>query len=123
MTILSIPNTGYKVGTCGWLAKGLQDGSIKIQPGTSKSGKGGLWLYADGKQDCLAIFNEFDMSDFGLSGQQKFMVVCQEFCSRFPLTRAAEEYLISAAQEWCDQANELRENDRCKMPKIAIVNA
>ena len=118
MTTISIPNTGYKVGTCGWLAKGLADGSVNIQPGTTKAGKGGLWLHAEGKQGCLAIFNEYDLSEMELRGANQFCVVSQDFCGSFPLTDSAEEYLRAAAQDWCDAANELRENDVPDMPRL-----
>ena len=118
MTTISIPSTGYKIGTCGWLAKGLASGSIKIQPGTTKTGKGGLWLHADGKQGCLAIFNEYDLTEMEFCGANQFCVVSEDFCGSFPLTDSADKYLREAAQNWCDAANELREDDVPDMPRL-----
>ena len=120
-TTVSIPNTGYKTGTCGWLAKGLADGSIKIAPGTTKGGKGGLWLHADGKQGCLAIFNEYDLDPDSFSDAHSFAVVASDFCGSFPLTDSASEYLRCAAEEWCEAANAARENDvPADMPRLVV---
>lgn len=122
MTTISIPNTGYTTGTCGWLAKGLQDGTIEIKPGTSKSGKGGLWLWYGAKGHCLAIFNEYDLSDDVYPNAEQFAVIAEGFCGEIPLTPAAEQYLRAAAQEWCDVANESRDSDAVNsdMPRLVI---
>jgi len=120
-TQISIPNTGFKVGTCGWLAKGLADGTIRIEPGTTKTGKGGLWLHAGSEQGCLAIFNEFDLDEFYTPHPNRFAVAEEGFAGDFPLTESAKDYLRAAASEWCDAANELRESDgKTEMPRLTI---
>jgi hypothetical protein len=121
MINISIPNTGYKTGTCGWLAAGLANGSIKIQPGVTKTGKGGLWIHFDGKQGCLAIFNQYNLTNDEFLGAESFHIPDEDFAGAFPLTKAAEEYLRCAAQEWCDAANSERENDTAsEMPRLVI---
>ncbi len=117
----SIPNTGYKDGTCGWLASGLSDGSITIRPGTTKGGAGGLWIKSPIGEGCLAIFNEFDLTDDLLRDCNRFDVVTLGFAGDLPLTKAASQYLREIAQQWCDAANELREEAPEKMPTFAIV--
>jgi len=108
------------VGTCGWIAKGLASGSIKIDTGTTKSGKGGLWLQFENKSHCLAIFNEYDLRPRDIPDSAKFDVVCEDFCGTIPLTKAAEAYLNKAAQEWCNSANEIRESDAADMPRLVV---
>lgn len=121
MTTFSIPNTGYKTGTCGWLATGLADGSITIYPATSKSGKGGLWIKTPIGNECLAIFNEFDLTEEQMCRARRFGVITQGFCDTLPLTEAASKYLWEVAKQWCDAANALRENDVPeKMPTLVI---
>ena len=121
MANFSIPNTGYTIGTCGWLAKGLADGTITIRPGTTKGGKGGLWLHCGEQQGCLAIFNEFDLTQEDYRDADRFCVVDEDFAGRFPLTNACENYLRDAAEDWCDAANGLRENDSPeKMPTLSV---
>ncbi len=118
----SIPKTGYKVGTCGWLASGLADGSIRIAPGTTKSGKGGLWIHTPLGSECLAIFNEFGLSEDEFRGANRFSVVAQEFCDSLPLTESATKYLQAIASDWCEVANSDREADGVdSLPKFAIV--
>ena len=41
---IRIERKGKKQGTIGWLAKGLEDGSITIAEGITGTGKHGLWL-------------------------------------------------------------------------------
>jgi|GEM_PF-4502254 len=107
-TISMIPNNGYKTGTCGWLAKGLHEGSIKIAPGKTTTGKGALWIMCDNKCYCLAIFNEFDIEELCY---RKFTTCCEDFAGVLPLTKSADKYLRAAADEWCENANNDRELD------------
>ena len=121
MTNFSIPNTGYKVGTCGWLAAGLAAGTITIYPATSKSGKGGLWLKTPVGSECLAIFNEYDLTEEQMCNARRFGVVSMGFCDSLPLTAAASRYLHEVAKQWSDAANEFRENDAPEtMPTVVI---
>lgn len=120
MTTIQIPANGWKIGTCGWLANGLADGTITVSPGTSKSGKGGLWITTPVGSDCLAIFNQWDAND---AKYQNFAVLDDEygFCSDIALTDAAREYLLDVAKEWCESANSERdEDDASVLPKLVI---
>lgn len=120
MTTIQIPANGWKVGTCGWLASGLSDGTITISPGTSKSGKGGLWIKTPAGSDCLAIFNQWDAND---SRYQKFVILNDEsgFCSDVPLTEAARNYVEEIASDWCEAANSERdEDDASVLPKLVV---
>lgn len=126
-TTVTIPACGWSVGTCGWLAAGLADGSITISAGTSKSGKGGLWLHwANGQQQgCLAIWDEYDLGPRTYEGGNKFDVYHGDFEVGFagacPLTPAARQFLVDAASAWCDEANARREADEAPMPQVRIV--
>jgi hypothetical protein len=122
----SVPACGWNVGTCGWLASGLTDGSISIKPGTTSGGRPGLWVYWGGdKQGCLAIWNEFGLTEEECRGADRFALYHGAgglgFAGGLPLTPAAERVLRTMAQLWCEEANDRRLNDICSgMPVIEV---
>ena len=123
-TTITVPACGWKMGTCGWLAAGLADGSIRVAPGTTRKGGGGLWIYWTQKdaehQGCLAIWNEFNLTDSECSGAESFAPPCNDFAGTCPLTPAAERFLLQLTRDWCDEANTRRANDEAEMPVVEI---
>ena len=112
----SIPNIGLKIGTCGWLAAGLSDGSITIKPGKTSKGKPGLWINAKNIGDeLLAIWNPYDLTNADVPNSLSFQNAVGDdffnFGKNIPLTDAAQSYLSAIAGEWCDKQNELRSAD------------
>jgi hypothetical protein len=121
---ISIPATGYKDGTCGWLAKGLADRSIVIATGRTTKGKHGLWIHHGDDQGCLALFNEFDLDRREFHDAHTFRPCEEGFAGDFPLTSACETYLREIAQEWCDAANAARESDsEAVMPQLVVAKS
>lgn len=107
---IRIPNLGERVGCCGWLAKGLADGSITIKPGknTSRSAPG-LWIHFGDRQQVLALFNPYGLSDHECANSERCFTTDQapgvlECCHSF--THAAWDFLMDIAQQWCDAQNE-----------------
>ena len=124
-TTLTVPASGGTVGTCGWRAAGLADGTIRVAPGASRDGSGGLWLHGGGdKQGCLAIWNEYGLTDNECGGAEAFAPYCGDYGTGFagscPLTPAAERFLLTLARDWCDEANTRRANDDAVMPVVKI---
>lgn len=48
---IKIKKCGNTRGTIGWLARGLENGSLKITEGKRKNGKHGLWLTEHGPEN------------------------------------------------------------------------
>lgn len=113
---IKIPNIGKRDGTCGWLATGLASGTIKIETGKCKAPKSnpGLWLKFDGREQVLALFNPFDLTNAECEGSERCLTSDQ---ADFILTRnhsftsACWASLMDIAQNWCDEQNATFEND------------
>jgi hypothetical protein len=107
---INIKSIGYNVGTIGWLAKGLESGSLKLEDGELKSnGNHGLWLKGE-RQQFLAAFNFY-----GFDRLENFEIKYEiaEAEQRDPIwTNAAWDKLMEIAQNWCDEQNEIRKNDK-----------
>jgi photosystem II stability/assembly factor-like uncharacterized protein len=107
-----IAKRGWKQGTSGWLAEGLQEGSITIGEGTTTAGKHGLFLRATEGTQTLAVFDPEDYD-----GRYAPLTVAEEGLSegmtsnKLHLTPAVVVALHALAQDWCDQQNAARDND------------
>lgn len=119
---IKIKKLGVTQGTVGWLAAGLENGSIRIIESTIKgNGNHGLWLkvYSDGIDNAshesmsqfLAAFNQFGLKP-GEYRNACMYELCDDFVDRDYLwTDAAWQTLMSLATNWCDLRNELISNE------------
>jgi hypothetical protein len=134
---IKIKKIGYKVGTVGWLATGIADGSIKIHEGISKEkGKHGLWLKwkkignavgTDEKNHeqsmVLSIFNPYDLSLVDFADAHRYELAPRNgdiWClgDEIGCTDACWETITEITQAWVDHITAEREND--KKIKITI---
>jgi hypothetical protein len=124
---IKIKRIGYKVGTVGWLAAGLQDGSILITEGTLKSnGNHGLWLKVSGNNSVsqfLASFDRFGVGDeLHDAAQYQTADECNDHADREAIwTDAAWDTLMAIAADWCEMCNSEREADKPATLKIVHV--
>lgn len=125
---IKIKKIGYKVGTVGWFAKGIADGSIKIHESTSKtSGKHGLWMKYGGQEGIdgkihhqsmiLAIFNPYDLSLVDFANAHRYEVAPRNgdiWClgDEIGCTDACWETITEIAQAWVDHVTAEREKDK-----------
>jgi len=118
---INIVKKGHNVGTIGWLAKGLDDGSLALNEDTLKSnGHHGLWLDGPGLSQFLAAFNQL-----GLDGNDfvHYAIACDLTDRQTLWTNAAWGVLMDIAQQWCDQCNEAIENEDAVEIKINRVES
>lgn len=107
-----IKRIGYKVGTCGWLAEGLESGEIRLEEGLCQAGDHGLWLkFGKCQQQFLAGFNQHGLQDRSLPGATRYDVIEDERDASPLFTPACLRILMNIAKQWCDQCNEEREED------------
>lgn len=118
---VEIKNVGWREFTCGWLAKGLQSGDLRIEQGVTKRGmRPGLWLQwtRGDKQhiECLAVFNPFEFDSPENIHLARFQS-CGERDTPWggepdhPWTEAAWRMLDEIGRSWCDAMTAEREND------------
>jgi hypothetical protein len=132
---IKIKKVGNEIGTVGWLAAGIADGSIKITEGRTKSqivnniecgAKHGLWLYwGDGKQMlCLALQNAYGLTPDDFADCYKYEIIEKNgdpvwsHGDMIGCTEACWDTIIEIAQGWIDHTTEQREKD--KKVKITI---
>jgi hypothetical protein len=124
---IKIKRIGYKVGTVGWLAAGLQDSSITIIEGTLKSnGNHGLWLKVSGNNpvsQLIAAFDRFGIGDeLRDAAQYQTVDECRDHADREAIwTDAAWGTLMAIAGDWCEMCDADRDAD--KPATIKIVRA
>jgi hypothetical protein len=123
---IKIKKIGYKVGTVGWFAAGIADGSIKIREAVSKSKKHALYLEAEEKSWCIAIYNPYGCFNSELADSEEYKALDMDWngadpgtcdCS-LPLTEACKETIHEIAEAWCEVKNAERAQD--KKVKITI---
>jgi len=123
---IKIKKIGYKIGTVGWLAAGIADGSIKIGEAVSKSKKHALYLEADGKSSCIAIYNPYDLANSELADSEEYKPLDMDWNESdpgscrcvLPLTEACKDTIREIAEAWCEVKNAERAQD--KKVKITI---
>jgi hypothetical protein len=110
---IPIKSIGYNIGTIGWLAKGLESGTLKLEEGKLKSnGNHGLWLKGE-REQFLAAFNRFGFTTGDYNLDIKYNIAGDYPNDRDPIwTNAAWDKLMEIAQKWCDEKNEIRESDK-----------
>lgn len=110
---IKIIKNGYKVGTVGWLAKGLEDGTLTLKEGTMRNGNHhALWLKGpDDLSQFLAAHNQYGaQATDNVPGWDKYMPEIEPLDGIFtPACRAA---LISISEQWCADCNDDRDNDQ-----------
>lgn len=116
---IKIKKIGYKLGTVGWLAAGIADGSIKIHEGKSKNGgKHGLWIkYGEDKSIILAIFNPYNLSSREYGDAYQYEVAPRNgdiWCigDEIGCTDACWATIAEIAQAWIDHITAEREKDK-----------
>jgi hypothetical protein len=123
---IRIKKIGYKVGTVGWLAAGIADGSIKIREAVSKSAKHALYLEAGDQSSCIAIYNPYDLANSELADSEEYKALDMDWSAAdpgscrctLPLTEACKATIHEIAEAWCDVKNAERAQD--KKVKITI---
>lgn len=127
---ISVKSIGYKVGTSGWLASGLRDGSITIQERARKlDGRPMLVLLSGENRVVLARWNPYGLDNGTLDESETYQVLHVgsaddpgAMTDTIGLTPAAAAALRTAAQGWCDQINGARASDNTCMIEIVRVN-
>jgi hypothetical protein len=116
---IRIDRKGNNLGTIGWLAKGLESGELKISEGSmKKNDHHGLWLSGGGVNQFLAAFNQYDHKAYDHYADA-FKYETANYDDRGPwFTDAAWEVLMTIAQQWCDQCNQVIEDESA--PKFTI---
>jgi len=67
---IKIKQLGTEIGTVGWLAKGLADGSLGVHQGRTKDGSPGLWFDYPGEAGKRASFILALRDPYGLQDTQ-----------------------------------------------------
>ena len=110
---IKIKRIGYHKGTVGWLAAGLQDGSLQIIEGRmKKSGNHGLWLKGPEQlRQFMAAHNRYNLSILEYDKADRYEPCGDEDRGPF-LTDACWQSLRQIAREWCDLCNAERDQDK-----------
>lgn len=120
---IKIAKIGYKVGTVGWLAAGLEDGSLILKEGKMRDGgHHALWLKGpDELSQFLAAHNQWGAT--GTDNVPDWNRYAPEYESQFEgiFTDASKRALLNIAQHWCDQCNAERDADEDQSFTVARV--
>ena len=121
---ITIKKIGYKVGTVGWLAAGLQSGAVAISEGTLRdNGHHGLWLETTINDkpfsQFLAAYDQYSVGDREPS-LRDYRPVGDEYRGTI-WTNAAWTTLEAIAQDWCIACNEERAADEPRDMKAVRV--
>jgi hypothetical protein len=107
---ITIKKMGNTWGTVGWLAKGLENGTIKISEGKRKNEKHGLWLSEtkENKKDSyfLAGFDAYDNEGY-MGYPVQYELYNGDEVNVFKIgTPACNRTLQSIAEQWVAEMNE-----------------
>jgi len=113
---ITIKKIGNTWGTVGWLAKGLENGTIKISEGKRKNGKHGLWLseVKENKKDSyfLAGFDVYDNDGYmGYPMKYELYDGNGEVDALKIGTPACNRTLQSITEQWVEEMNETLEKE------------
>lgn len=130
---IAIKKIGYNVGTVGWLAKGLTDGTIVIYEALTLSEKLALWFKTKtGETEhkfAIAIYNPYSNYDWEVEGAEQFApktfggspddpAACKY--GALPLTDACKCTIYEIATQWCAARNAERYNDVERQPIVTF---
>lgn len=103
---IKIAKHGNAKGTIGWLAKGLENGTLAIIEGAlQKNGNHGLWLKGpDGLSQFLAAYNQYNLSPAEYERSNTYELTEIED-NTIGCTEACWASLRTLAQAWCDECN------------------
>ncbi|MFA4871309.1 MAG: hypothetical protein WC623_24130 [Pedobacter sp.] len=121
---ITVKRIGYNIGTVGWLAQGLEDGSITIFEGVTQQSKHhGLWIESKASKDILAVFNQYGLTagEYENADQYCLYDYAEKGGRENLYTPACWETLENIAQQWCDGCNAERERDTSTEVKIRRV--
>ena len=116
---ISIKKIGEANGTIGWLAAGLESGELELIEAHAKDGGNhGLWLKGQNFNECLAIFNEYNLSEAEYADALKYSSLSKER-RHLSATPACWRVLLDIAEQWCEAVNAASENETA--PEIKII--
>lgn len=129
---IKVKKNGYKVGTSGWLLEQLKSGDLVLSEGiTQKDEMHALFLKSKSKDfyRILAALgtkcygNPFEKCEYCVNFSKTWFVSVHHDFDGKPgyFTQRAWDALIEVAQEWCDELNEERRNDKTIKLKIIRV--
>ena len=120
---IKIAKKGNAKGTIGWLAKGLENGSLKIEEGAmQRNGNHGLWLKGtDGLSQFLAAYNQYALSPTEYERANTYELAEMED-NTIGCTEACWESLRKIATAWCEECNAALEQERPIDVKIIRVD-
>ena len=103
---IKIAKIGNAKGTIGWLAKGLDSGSLTLSEGAmQRNGNHGLWLKGpDGLSQFLAAYNQYGLSPAEYDRANTYELAEEEDNS-IGCTAACWASLRKIAKSWCDECN------------------
>lgn len=118
---ITIKKIGKANGTVGWLAAGLAAGSLRLEEGHAKNGGNhGLWLKGESISQCLAIFNQYDLTEAEYAEAMCYAPIEAEQ-RHLVCTPACWFALHAIAEQWCDTCNADAAAE--PVPDIKIVRA
>ena len=108
---ITIKRNGYKKGSVGWLAAGLDSGELQLSEAFTTTGHHALWLKGDESfSQFLGAHNRYGLTLSEYSKADQYEPASED--DRDPvLTEACWASIMDIAQQWCDQCNESRDND------------
>lgn len=131
---IKIKRIGHKVGTVGWLAAGISDGTIRISEGYTKSNmqdgkeyghKHGLWIHwGDKDQMCLALQNAYGLTPDEYADCYNYEIIERggdpvwSHGDMIGCTDACWDTIMEITRAWVDHIEEERDGD--KKAKITI---
>jgi hypothetical protein len=114
---IKIKKIGNTWGTIGWLARGLENGTLTIKEGKRKNGKHGLWLNEareNGKIESyfLAGFDPYNNDGYMGHPMQYELYYGTGEMSAFDMgTPACSRTLKAIAKQWLNEMNETLEKE------------
>jgi len=106
---ITIKKIGNTWGTVGWLAKGLENGTLKISEGKRKNGKHGLWLKDGEDSYFLAGLDPYDNDGYMGYPVQYEVYYSEDVFSM--CTPAGNRTLQSIAKKWVEEMNEILDEE------------
>ena len=120
---ITIAKKGKLQGTIGWLAEGLGKNDLSFKEGNLKSNNNhGLWLKGPNKlSQFLGAFNQYNLGNES-GDYAKYDLACEYEDRDGIWSDAAWRVLMEIALAWCDEMNQIIENEEPMEIKIIRTN-